>query len=1218
MSTAAEPRIPVLYLAPWVDVGGADKGTVDWFRHLDRNAFAPSLITTQPSANRRLAEVAPYAEEVWELPELMLGEEFARFIVTFIHTRAIKVVQIMHSRIGFELLPDIARLPERPRVVVQHHLDVPDGGGYVGYVATRYGNLVDAYSVSSEALSNRLAEYGVWPGKRRVIPTGVDAEREFCPAQVRPQAGLDPSVFHILYPARLSPQKDPLLMLEVAAALRARGVRFRLHVVGDGELASAVRARIDALRLGESVALHGERLDIAPWYAACDAVLMTSAFEGLPYVIYEAMAMATPIIAPDLGGASELVTPGTGVLVSPRDDVAAYATALAALAADPDRRAEIGAAARARVRAEFSLQRMAADHAALYEELLARASDADGRGSSADGSGVISGAAPPASFRRRRPREAPLVSVIVPCFNQGHYLGECLQSIKRQSYAPIETIVVDDGSNDPDTLTVLDALAAEGTVELVRLGANRGPGAARNGGVDRARGRYVLPLDADDLLTATAIGTLVEQLRTAGEQIGFVYPTYQLFGNRSDLVEPPSYNLHALLGANFCQTSALFDREVFDAGLRYSEDLTLGHEDWDFFLALGERGIYGLPARETTLLYRKYGFSRSDLVDATDSSFGEVVARRHPALFEPRSRSRLKADWSPAVSVIALAPLPEMPDVALRNLVAAAAGQSCEDFELVIFSEREPWPTELGGRLRRVPRALTGSRAQSLALGVQVSRGRYVLASYGSVAALLSDRTLIEKTLRLLAAGAGSDVLALAEGDATQADFGLLHGEGLGPRGPDALCWPALGPTAPPPALRLAGDAPLETLARWFGTHATVRWRKFARRDRQAVAAPGAGPVAEVGAPVIARAADARLRATESPLVPGLPPGVGDWLAPPRIWMPPQTAVLCRHKHRTATLYAFTNDRASPPGFVRDRDLGCVRRLPLLGTASLAVEGDGASIRFVRGQHKEPDAPGLLGFVEEVPLPLLDTLWVGSHRQTGQEVLVAGEDDPLADCVEELRLVGYLEPYPIRPRQLRDARIDYGLLGLLRAIDLSARRHRYAAGQLPGGVLVGELGAMFAEPTGDCDPLWIEDDGYVHAGAFATASRRPSIAAALRWAGDPLRWPEAGPLTPRLRSSARRLGEAAAILATRSRRRSGAEPVPAGYLLREPTAATVPLYGAIHPVTSDQLLSTSPAEPRDLGYADASLIGHLIARAPVTGALGITRREIPWATRWGR
>src|SRR5467141_4232421 len=110
-------RTPVLYLAPWVDYGGSDKGTIDWFRWLDRDRFDPSLICTQPSENRRLAEVEPYASELWALPDLMPAECFPGFIFDFIDTRGIELLHIMNSRLAFELLPDLASLPRPPRVV---------------------------------------------------------------------------------------------------------------------------------------------------------------------------------------------------------------------------------------------------------------------------------------------------------------------------------------------------------------------------------------------------------------------------------------------------------------------------------------------------------------------------------------------------------------------------------------------------------------------------------------------------------------------------------------------------------------------------------------------------------------------------------------------------------------------------------------------------------------------------------------------------------------------------------------------------------------------------------------------------------------------------------------------------------------------------------------------------------------------------------------------
>ena len=107
---ADEKRTPILYLAPWVDFGGTDKGTIDWFKWLDRERFAPSLITTQPSLNRRIAEVIPYAEEVWPAPDFFAGKDLPKIIFDFIQTRGVEVLHIMNSRMGFDLLPDLAAL----------------------------------------------------------------------------------------------------------------------------------------------------------------------------------------------------------------------------------------------------------------------------------------------------------------------------------------------------------------------------------------------------------------------------------------------------------------------------------------------------------------------------------------------------------------------------------------------------------------------------------------------------------------------------------------------------------------------------------------------------------------------------------------------------------------------------------------------------------------------------------------------------------------------------------------------------------------------------------------------------------------------------------------------------------------------------------------------------------------------------------------------------
>ena len=86
--------------------------------------------------------------------------------------------------------------------------------------------------------------------------------------------------------------------------------------------------------------------------------------------------------------------------------------------------------------------------------------------------------------------------------------------------------------------------------------------------------------------------------------------------------------------SNYCDTCSLYDRAVFDAGLRYAEDILLGHEDWDLALRLASSGIRGEPAAGPTVLVRKHGFTRSDLVHHLVPEFSERLRRRHETMYE--------------------------------------------------------------------------------------------------------------------------------------------------------------------------------------------------------------------------------------------------------------------------------------------------------------------------------------------------------------------------------------------------------------------------------------------------------------------------------------------------------------------------------------------------------------------------------------------------------
>jgi glycosyltransferase involved in cell wall biosynthesis len=1188
--------IPVLYLAPWIDFGGTDKNTIDWFRRIDRERFAPSLITTQPSPNRRLDEVAEFAEEVWVLPDLMPAERMPAFILDFLHSRGIQVVHLMNSRLGFDLLPDLGCLPRPPKVVVQLHVEEADRSGYVRYVTTRYGNLVDRFSVSNEHLADAVHGYGVPRDKIRVIYIGVDAEEEFSPDRVEPIEGLAENRLHVLFPARLTAQKDPLLMVEVARALKEKAVDFQIHALGEGELEDEVRKRIEALGLSGEVLVHPPTPTPQRWYAACDAVLLTSVFEGIPAVVFEAMAMGVPVVAPTLPGNVELLGAGYEGLVEPRDSVENYAAKLARLAEENGGPHE---EMRERALQRFSLRRMAEEHGELYEE-LAVPTEASGEG----------GGAPvgePLRFLNRPIAGTPLVSVLIPHFNQAGFLEECVDSIRAQSYPAVETIVVDDASTEGETAAVLDRLEGAGDVTVVQLEENGGPSRARNAGLERCGGRYILPVDADNVLLPDAIEKLVLQLSEAGEEVGFVYPNIQFFGNREDYYEVPRYNLHTLLHGNFCDTCSLLDREIFDAGERYAEGIRLGHEDWEFALRLAARGVRGEAARGPTVRYRKVGFNRSDIVDHSPEGFQEVLGEISP--FKGRE-AEVKAKESPALSIVPLEP------VDLGGAARSFAAQRCIDAELIARCEGE-WPGSGDvPAVRRIPTALAESRFDALQQGLEVARGSFVAVSSDDAASLLADPSFTGKVLRRFAADPELGAIVIADAGASGSFFlQAIAAEELPAAPPRAVIWRRTEEQHLPSGLHADPGDPVPSLVRLLsGGGSRVEWRHAplpAATDRE--------DPAGYWRPLPASAAVAEdphaLHPGAQPLLPGTEAyTVPRWKDTPT-WIPPLSALAIRYRERYGERRIVTCG-PEPAGYVPEHHLGTLRSVSLEGTARLVRIGD--EYRAVpRGEWEElPPHGEEIGYAELAHLPGLDVVALAVHRVTRQPLLVTLPEDPLLDQVDVIETLGCIDPFPLKPRETPSAQRPDGLLGLLAAADLGARRHRYAIGAPPQGELLGELGGLAESGMQGSIPAWIVDDRLV------TDRHRPpqrwfGPAKAARWVGEPAAWRGLATRGTQAKVVLRRSAMAARRLTHPAASASEPQGPPAGWLFETERPGLVPLFAAYHPVTEDQLLARSLEEVAQLGYLAPALLGFLRELAPLTGETQQRHQSIPWARRFG-
>ena len=194
----------------------------------------------------------------------------------------------------------------------------------------------------------------------------------------------------------------------------------------------------------------------------------------------------------------------------------------------------------------------------------------------------------------------PLVSIIITNYNYGRYLAEAIESALAQTWQDREILFIDDGSTD-DSVDI-----ARRYPITVLTQKNSGVCIARNNALSLARGEYVMFLDADDRLVPTAVERMLERLRHAPSDVGYVYGQMEYFGVKTGLFASHPFDPHKLAKANFiCATTLLRKQVIIDAG-GYDDGFRMLREDWELYLRLWSRGYRGEFLQEVILEYRKH------------------------------------------------------------------------------------------------------------------------------------------------------------------------------------------------------------------------------------------------------------------------------------------------------------------------------------------------------------------------------------------------------------------------------------------------------------------------------------------------------------------------------------------------------------------------------------------------------------------------------------
>ena len=229
-----------------------------------------------------------------------------------------------------------------------------------------------------------------------------------------------------------------------------------------------------------------------------------------------------------------------------------------------------------------------------------------------------------------------LVSIIVPCFKQAHFLKESLQSVLEQTYTNWECIVVNDGSPDDTEKKALEWCDKDKRFSYLYK-ENGGLPSARNAGIKKSKGEFIVTLDSDDILHPNFLTQLVPEL-SSNDNLGIV-SCYRYFfsNNKSNIIseyEASGSTYRDLMFENKLMPSSLYRKKCWEEVGGYDELMVKGFEDWEFWINITKRGWEFKFVENFLFYYRKA--KKSMLIDTLNfhsESNMEYIFRKHKELY---------------------------------------------------------------------------------------------------------------------------------------------------------------------------------------------------------------------------------------------------------------------------------------------------------------------------------------------------------------------------------------------------------------------------------------------------------------------------------------------------------------------------------------------------------------------------------------------------------
>ena len=224
-----------------------------------------------------------------------------------------------------------------------------------------------------------------------------------------------------------------------------------------------------------------------------------------------------------------------------------------------------------------------------------------------------------------------LVSIVIPCFNDGQYIEQAVASALNQTYPNIEVIVVDDGS-DKETKAEIQRLAP--TITKLITQENQGQSKARNVGIEASNGFYILVLDSDDYFEPTFCEKALE-IFSNNEDVKLVTCQANLLhsdGSES-VYTPRGGTIEDFIITNHALGTSLFKKADWDTSGGYDESMRQGFEDWEFFIRILKNGGYCEVILEPLYNYRKRSNTTTSKANKIKHQLLKYIYTKHQALY---------------------------------------------------------------------------------------------------------------------------------------------------------------------------------------------------------------------------------------------------------------------------------------------------------------------------------------------------------------------------------------------------------------------------------------------------------------------------------------------------------------------------------------------------------------------------------------------------------